>query len=178
MSERKPDINGGGDSFGDIVGGVNPFQRSVDIPNRCMGCPGVLSLLEMFDRDATTTDALTQLALDRGLLASSGCEAIQRIAEATGADWEEVVDEITRLVGEAAVERLKALDDAAEKAQKLINQATDGCKGPVKITGRGHDGRPITVTVCDSPVMNSPAGTSNLGETVVVHRGNPTMRCN
>ena len=176
MSEIQPINRGGGGNFDEIVDGVNPFRRNVDIPKRCRECPGILSLLETLDRDTTITDALTQLALDRGLLASSGCEVIQDIAKATGADQAEVIGKIAKAVGETAAERLEALDGTAEKAQELIDQATDGCEGPVRTVGFGR-GREIRVTVCNSPAMDSLVGSDNLGESVSVRRDNSTTRC-
>lgn len=177
MSELQSNTNRGGDSsFNRIVDGVNPFQRNVRIPERCMKCPGVLSLLETLDKGTAITDALTQLALDKDLLASSGCEAIQDIAKATGEDQAEVIGKITKVVGETAAEQLEALDEATREAQELIDQATYGCEGPVTTVGSGR-GQEIRVIVCNSPKMDGLAGYSNSGESVIVRRDNAITRC-
>ena len=177
MSEIQPNTNGRGYSnFDEIVNGVNPFQRDMKIPERCIDCPGVQAILRRLAVGAAEIDMLTQLALDDGLLASSGCEIIQDIAKATGADWAEVIGKITKAVGETAAEQLEALDEATREAQELIGQATYGCEGPVITVGSGR-GQEIRVTVCNSPKMDGLAGYSNSGESVTVRRDNAITRC-
>jgi hypothetical protein len=176
MSEIQQNTNGRGYSnFDEIVNGVSPFQRDMKIPERCIDCPGVQAILRRLAVGAAEIDMLTQLALDDGLLASSGCEIIQDIAKATGADRAEVIGKITKAVGETAAKQLEALDDATRKVQELIDQATDGCEGPVRTVGFGR-GREIRVTVCNSPVMDDLVGFNNSGENVTVRRDNATTR--
>ena len=151
--ERNSSTAGGNNSnFEDIMreGGVGDefTPPSLDIPDRCVGCPMIGLEVKGWE------DVVDGVKKTREMI----------LKEEGG-----VFADIARQSPSGRMDDL-ALNDIAKKMQARINRMTEGCRGVVTLSGESDRTGKVLGVSCGSPVYNPEPGGTTSNKIVAVTR--------